>query len=108
MRAMQEMSPINQPDYVDGELIHVGGEDETVSVHLREEGTLHRCTTSVQMARRLESYLYGPPIRAFGTANWVRHEVTGWELQRFFIEEFVPLEDKTLARALSELEELEL
>ena len=60
------------------------------------------------LARRLESYLYGPPIRAFGTANWVRHEVTGWELQRFFIEEFVPLEDKTLARALSELEELEL
>ncbi len=108
MRPMQEMNPINQPDYVDGELIHVGGEDEPVSVHLREEGTLHRCTTSVQMARKLESSLNGPPIRAFGTASWVRHEATGWELQRFFIEEFVPLEDKTLARALSELEDLEL
>lgn len=100
------MENVTQPDYLDGELIRVGGEDETVPVYLREEGTIHKCTTNVQMARKLASYLYGPPIRVFGTASWIRHEATGWELQGFFVETFLPLEDKTLGEALSELEKL--
>ena len=95
------MNPINQPDYLDGELIHAGSEDETVSVHLREEETLHRCTTSVEMAGKLAPYLYGSPIRAFGTASWIRHETAGWQLQQFFIEEFVPLQGKSASKAVA-------
>lgn len=100
------MNSVTQPDYLDGELIRVDGNDEVVSLHLREEGTVHKCTTDAQTAGKLSPFLNGPPIRVFGTATWLRREAEGWELQKFFIENFSPLENKTLAEALSEFEKL--
>jgi rRNA-processing protein FCF1 len=97
---MQEMIPINQPDYVDGELIHIASEGAAVFVHMREGETLHRCTTSDPMARKLAAHLHGSPIRAFGDASWIRRD-TGWELQRFLIEEFLPLTGKPAIKTVA-------
>ena|SRR5438093_3952738 len=96
------LGPIDQPDYLDGELIHAG----VHTVHLRENSTIYECTTSDQLAATLAQYLHKQPVRVFGRASWVRHETAGWQLQRFVVEDFVPLEDTPLARALSELQEL--
>ena len=98
--------PVSGPDYLDGELIRVGGGKETIPVHLREEGTIYRCTTNVEMARSLAPHLYGPPIRVFGNASWIGNEAAGWELQQFFVEHFTLLADRSLREALSELEKL--
>ena len=100
------MDPVSQPDYLDGQLVHVGGEDTSVSVHLREEGTTHKCTTTPEMAKNLTAFLNGPSLRAFGTATWIRHQDGRWELQSFLVENFMPLEDKTLAEALSAFDDL--
>lgn len=100
------MDLLNQPDYLDGQLVHVGGETESVQVHFREEGTTHRCTTNREMAKSLAPFLDGPPLRAFGTATWIRHPDGRWQLQSFLVENFMPLENKTLAEALSEFEDL--
>ena len=97
---------VTQPDYLDGELIHVGGEDEPLSIQLREEGTIHKCTTDTATAKKLGAYLDGPPVRVFGTATWNRREAGGWQLKTFVIENFMPLENKTLQEALSQFEEL--
>ena len=75
-------------------------------MHLNDGGAIHRCTANPQIAQKLAPYLNGSSIRVFGTASWIRHAAGGWELQRFFVENFVPLEDKLLGDALSELEEL--
>lgn len=100
------MNRVTQPDYLDGELIRVNANDAVVTVHLREEETIHKCTTDAQTASKLTPFLNGPPIRVFGRATWLRHGDTGWELQEFVIENFVLLENKTLAEALSEFEKL--
>ena len=100
------MNSVTQPDYLDGEVIRIDSNDTPVYIHLREEGTIHRCTTDPAVASSLAPFLNGPPVRVFGTATWLRHETMGWELQEFFVENFVPLENKTLAEALRELEEL--
>ena len=100
------MNSVDQPDYLDGELILVNGNGQLFSVHLHEEGTIHKCTTDAEIASKLTPFLNGPPIRVFGTAAWLRHEATGWELQEFFIENFGLLENKTLAEAISEFEKL--
>lgn len=109
---------VTQPDYLDGVVIRPegqdpegnkgpeGGNDEMAAVHLYEEGTTYRCTTSAQLASKLGAYLGSSPIRVFGTASWTRREAGGWELQRFVVEDFVPLEDKSLSEALAELESL--
>lgn len=99
------IGPVTQPDYLDGELILVDGDEDRVVVHLRDEGTIHRCTANAHVARKLGPHLNRSYLRVFGTASWIRHEA-GWELQRFFVEDFVPLDDKLLGGALSELEEL--
>lgn len=100
------MDPVRQPDYLDGELVQIGGKNEPVPVHFHEDGTIHKCTTSREMAGKLEPFLNGPPLRAFGMATWIRHPDGRWELQDFFVENFMPLEDKTLGEALSAFENL--
>lgn len=75
-------------------------------MHLSDGGIVHRCTTNPQIAGKLAPYLNRAAIRVFGTASWIRHAAGGWELQRFEVEDFVPLEDKLLGDALAELEEL--
>jgi hypothetical protein len=96
------LGPVDQPDYLDGELIHVDG----AAIHLRENGITYQCTTNEPLAAKLAAYLHKQPVRLFGRASWIRHEATGWQLQRFVVEDFVPLEDTPLGQALSELEEL--
>ncbi len=99
------MEPVNQPDYLDGKVVHVGTGSESVSVHVVEERTVQKCTATPEMAARLSSCLNGPVIRAFGAATWRRNESGTWELLQFSIEEFVTLEDKTLAEAITQLDE---
>ena len=99
------MEPVSQPDYLDGRVVHVGAENESVPVHLGENGTIHECTANVEVARRLLSLLNGSIIRAFGTASWTRNESGVWKLVKFSIEEFMELEDRTLAEAVAQLDE---
>lgn len=105
-RSTQELGPVTQPDYLDGELILLSAGDKRVAVHLNDGGTIHRCTANPQIAPKLAPYLNGSSIRVFGTASWIRHAAGGWELQRFEVEEFVPLDDQPLGEALAALEEL--
>ena len=98
------MEPVIQPDYVDGRVVHVGAGDGLIPVHLGENGTIRECTANAEMAGRLRPFLNGPVIRVFGTAGWMRDEEGVWKLQQFSIEQFMELEDRTLAEAVAQLE----
>ena len=89
------MDPLTQSDYVDGKVVHVGDE-----VHLKDGDSIYRCTADEDVTGRLQPYLNGPTLRAFGTATWLRHPDGRWELQAFSIENFTPLDDKPLDQVL--------
>ena len=92
------MHSLTQPDYLDGKVTHIP--DDGGVVQIEEEGTIHRCTVSTELAERLRPYINGPTIRGFGTAEWLRRPDGRWELLTFSIENFTPLDDKPLGQVL--------
>ena len=96
--------PFREDGTIDGQLIRVGGKDETVPVHLRDGAIIHTglvCTPEI--ARRIAPYLYGPTLRVHGTGTWVRTGAGVWELQRFRIADFEVLEDAPLLTVVDNL-----
>jgi hypothetical protein len=96
--------PFRQDGTIDGQLIRVGGKDETVPVHLRDGAIIHTgliCTPEI--ARRIAPYLYGPTLRVHGTGTWFRTGVGAWELQRFRINDFEVLDEAPLPAVVGHL-----
>jgi len=97
------VGPVTQNEYLDGQLVRIGGIDATVPVHLREGEDFHYCTANVDVARKLAPYLYGQTIRVFGLAYWYRYPQGVWQLDHFRVENFQPLEDVPLQEAVERL-----
>jgi hypothetical protein len=92
-----------QPDYLDGFVAAGGPSADSLAVQLRGTDRVYSCTASEEVARRLAAVGSATPIRAFGTAAWTRQDGGGWALDAFSIEEFVTLDDRSLADALTDL-----
>lgn len=96
--------PFRQDGTVDGQLIRVGGKDETVPVHLRDGAIIHtglNCTP--ETARRIAPHLYGPTLRVHGTGTWFRTGAGEWELRNFRISEFEVLDEAPLVTVVANL-----
>lgn len=78
--------PFSEQGFVDGEIVRVGGKDETIPIWLRRaDGRMFYCeTTNRQIAEELAKLLYRT-IRAFGYGTWLRNENEEWVLQKFVI-----------------------
>jgi len=90
------LGPIVQPGTLDGEVIQVGGRDETINVHIKSGDDFHRCITTKAIARRLAHHIFGPPVRLRGRGTWSRAESGEWKLHRFDIESFEVLDETPL------------
>lgn len=99
--------PFSQQGTVEGVLIKIGGRDETVPVHLEDGTRSYSCNASRDMARKLAPYLFGKPIRLFGTGKWYRDEDGTWELTWFNISSFEELSDDALPVIISRLREIQ-
>ena len=97
------IGPVTQNEYLDGQLVRIGGIDATVPVHLREGEDFHYCTANVEVAKKLAPYLYGQTIRVFGVAYWYRYPKGQWQLDHFRVENFQALEDIPLREAVERL-----
>jgi hypothetical protein len=96
--------PIIENGVIDGQIVRVGGFDQTVPVHMRSGKTIHYCNADVDMARRLGPYVLQKPIRVFGLAKWYRNEHEQWVLKVFTITGFTDdLEDLTLIDSIAQL-----
>ncbi|MCY4593908.1 MAG: hypothetical protein OXC19_03820 [Bryobacterales bacterium] len=98
---------VSQPGILDGQLIRIGGKDETVPVHLQDGDAIHICNTNREIARHLGRYLYGTTLRVHGIGRWVRDPDEGWLLRRFNINEFQVLSDTLLSEVVGQLRGVE-
>ncbi len=97
------VGPVEQAGSLDGEIIQIGGRDETVNVHLKSGGDVVRCVTSKPVAKALAKHIFGGPVRVRGTGTWARRESGGWEIKRFVIADFDVLDETPLSRLFSGL-----
>ncbi len=96
--------PFRQDGTLTGQLIRVGGRDETVPVHLRDgQVILTGLNCTQELARRIAQHLYGPTLRVHGTGNWIRTGAGVWDLQNFKITDFEILDDIPLLTVVEHL-----
>jgi len=97
------VGPIVQPGTLDGEVIQVGGRDETINIHIKAGDDIHRCITTKAIARRLAQHIFGAPVRVRGMGTWSRAESGEWKLHRFDIDSFEPLDETPLSKVFEGL-----
>ena len=90
--------PVIETGTLDGEVIQIGGRDETINVHLKTADQICVCVTGKAIARRLAPHLFGSPVRVRGTGNWTRSASGAWSLKKFQIEDFL-LQARRLCRS---------
>lgn len=98
---------LSQPGSLDGELIRIGGRDETVPVHLRDGDVVHICNTDREIARNLGGHLYGGTLRVQGIGRWERDADGTWSLRRFNIKGFEILDAASLSEVVARLRGVE-
>jgi hypothetical protein len=96
-----------QQGSLDGELIRIGGKDETVHATLREGGIALRCEMTREMARQLGPHIFGPPLRIFGEGRWRRAPEGNWDLEQFTATHFEVLDNASLPEVVARLRAIE-
>jgi hypothetical protein len=95
--------PFKQEGTVDGQLIRIGGKDDTVPVHLREGAVVHTgLYTTPDLARKIAQHYLGL-LRVHGTGTWYRSGDGSWELRNFKISDFEVLENTPLTDVVNKL-----
>ncbi|CAN7706002.1 hypothetical protein LJR220_006915 [Bradyrhizobium sp. LjRoot220] len=99
--------PFKQDGTLDGQVIRVGGSDDTVPVHLRDTDTIHtHLHATPEIARRIAQHLLGPVVRVHGTGTWFRGEDGIWELKSFKITDFELLGDEPLTEVVRNIRKI--
>lgn len=89
--------PIKQDGTLDGQIIRIGGQDDTVHVFLRDGSVVHTgLVTSPEVARRLAVHFLGATLRLRGVGTWFRTSEGAWELRKFKINDFEVLDETPL------------
>lgn len=105
--AEEVINGISQRGSIDGEVIRVGGLQETVPVMLKcEHDEFSGCWANKTIAKALGRRLF-EPVRLFGTGRWNRNDEGKWKLDIFRVESFVALKDVSLSAALNEIRALQ-
>lgn len=95
--------PFNQLGVIIGKPIMVGGKNDPVPVHLEWESKIHDCQAKRELARQIAPHLFTTFIKAEGIGRWIRRSTGEWEMVKFTIKSFQPLEDGTLRDAIQKL-----
>lgn len=105
----QKIGPFTESAVVDGELVRIGGRDETAhALILDVEGKQWNSELSRELAQQIASYLYkGPILRFEGDARWLRTESGNWELRNFRIKSFKTLSKDALEKSVKRLRQIE-
>lgn len=78
---------------VSGQVIKIGGRDETIPLLLRNtDGTEYRCTVrGEQLAREISANYLGDPIEVSGKGKWRRTEDGKWTLENLNVTSWTSL-----------------
>lgn len=97
----------NQEGSLDGRIMRLGGTREPAYVLLKSSDMIYGCEARREMIKRLREYLYEGEIRLFGTGRWQRNKIGEWELRRFVVRDFIPLDDTPLSEVINSLRRVE-
>jgi hypothetical protein len=99
---------IHEQGELDGEIIRVGGKDDSVPVWIRgEAGEVYNCGTDRNIARALATQLFGQTVRVAGHGTWRRTPERVWQLEKFTIQSWQPLDQSSLAETIESLRAVE-
>lgn len=96
---------ISEEGSLQGELVRIGGKDDTAHAQLRDGDQVFTCTMGKDLARRMSKHLYGTPLRVFGRGRWRRGLDGAWQVIEFRASEFQVLDDASLAAAATRLQQ---
>ena len=86
-----------------GVVIRVGGTGDRIPILIESDGEpLSGCHASRDVAKMLAHHLF-EPVRLMGKGSWLRDAEGRWNVQRFSIDAFEPIESTKVSEALSEL-----
>jgi hypothetical protein len=97
---------VTEPGSMQGELVRIGGRDDTSHATLRDGDRYFICVVSKEMARALGKHLFGQPLRLHGRGRWRRTDGGSWELTAdgFRATDFEVLDPATLQDAAKKLQ----
>jgi hypothetical protein len=86
----QEYGPLKERASIVGQLMRIGGFDETVPIHLkRADDTIFYCEANKLVAQQLGPLIF-KNIRVNGVATYSRGKEGAWKLDRFKIQSYDP------------------
>jgi hypothetical protein len=101
----EDIGPVIEPDSIDGEIIQIGGRDETISVYIRDRHeTPVICTTSRDKGRSLAKLIF-QQVRINGQATWIRAN-NKWKRVNFSIDSWNELTERPLESIIQQLRDV--
>ncbi|HTW64713.1 MAG TPA: hypothetical protein VME17_08875 [Bryobacteraceae bacterium] len=99
------VGPVIEHTDLQGELIQIGGRDETISLYIRDGKNTFICIASREQGREISGQLFRQ-VRVSGTGKWVRNELGKWKLVQMTLGSFLPLQDQPLSQSIRSLRAL--
>lgn len=88
-----EFGPISQPGTFQGIPIKLGGEKDSVPVHLEDGEEIHIVQAPRRIAKEIATYLFSNVVRVEGKGRWLRNKSGEWEMLHFHVSGFEVLSD---------------
>lgn len=96
--------PFREDGVLEGVIFRLGGKDQSVPVWLEDQGAVHKCNTSIALAKELSHYYLGPLLRVKGSGRWLRETSGDWRMMAFDIKDYEVLDDTPLAEVVKRLQ----
>jgi len=101
----EDLGPVVEPWSFDGEIIQIGGRDETISVYLRDRHEAPViCTTTRDKGRLLAHFIF-QQVRVNGQATWIRAN-NKWKRTHFYIDSWSELTERSLESTIQQLRDV--
>jgi hypothetical protein len=98
-----EFGPIRQTAVFQGIPIKVGGERDTVPVHLEDGEEIHIVDASRRVAKQIATHLFASVVRVEGKGRWIRERTGEWKMLDFYVSDFDVLKEGNIRSDLERL-----
>ncbi len=98
---LAQIGPVKESGFLQGEIVQIGGRDETISVYVRDrDRRVYICNTSREKGKLIAKHLFGSTVRVFGEMIRLRSSEGIWEVIGFTIDRFEALSDVPISEAV--------
>lgn len=94
--------PFREDAFIDGQLVSIGGRDNTAHATLQDGDFYHAgVTMRRELARDLARLLYGPTVRMHGNGRFERQSDGMWKMSDFRVDRYEVLDDRAVPEVLA-------